>query len=419
MFQNNKGIISGLKQEDSTTYKKNIVCIMDNTSRIAMLSIGDQFPDDISESTTYTLEDQIGCSSLRLNTSGGVVDKEEYYPFGDSSIRTFSKKRYRYVSREKDMESGLYYYGARYYAPWTCRFISVDPLAADYPYLTPYNYAGNKPITHKDIDGLQSTGDKPVEGGNIQSAGSAKSSDAGSTQVNGIKATPEGAEIYMKGFDKTLGDINPFSYDQEKGSVIYDSNKLEEAKNIATCEQLEIIDSATLLIDNGESTINIVDWNQTLPHRAGTSEESLKAAGRAGETVTKMGSDGNLLSADIFLAIDAQVPTGEKDYIGAKYDQYWNMTSYDKEVDVMRNLTSDELSIAALHELGHPYLRITKPELNTDPLSIEHNRQVESFEDRIRGIYQTGTKEMSTRVKGFGKIRYSVPTYMGGKALPH
>ena len=89
----------------------------------------------------------------------------------------------------------------------------------------------------------------------------------------------------------------------------------------------------------------------------------------------------------------------------------------------MRSLSPDEISIAALHELGHPYLRITRPELNSkDPMSkesIEHNRLVESFEDRVRAIYQTGTKEMSTRVKGFGKIRYSVPTYMGGKSLPH
>jgi hypothetical protein len=37
----------------------------------------------------------------------------------------------------------------------------VDPLQYDYPQLTPFNYAGNKPITHIDLDGMQSTGDKP------------------------------------------------------------------------------------------------------------------------------------------------------------------------------------------------------------------------------------------------------------------
>ena len=110
--------------------------MMDDKSRIAEVRIntGTAFPGDITDDVVYILEDQIGSSIVRLNTSGTVIDEEEYYPFGDSSLRTFIYKRYRYVGKEKDAESGLYYYGARYYAAWTCRFISVDPLAADYPF---------------------------------------------------------------------------------------------------------------------------------------------------------------------------------------------------------------------------------------------------------------------------------------------
>ena len=67
------------------------------------------------------------------------------------------------MGKERDGESGLYYYGARYYAAWTCRFISVDPLAADYPFYTPYNYAGNKPIHKIDIDGMQEDGGSPQQ----------------------------------------------------------------------------------------------------------------------------------------------------------------------------------------------------------------------------------------------------------------
>jgi RHS repeat-associated protein len=154
--------------ENGTTYEKNYVHVMDDQSRIAMVRIGDQFPGDISDSITYNLEDQIGSSSIRLNTTGSIIDKEEYYPFGDSSLRTFSKKRYRYVGKEKDLESGLYYYGARYYAAWTCRFISVDPLAGDYPFYTPYNYAGNKPVNKVDIDGMQEEGSPTMDKGSTQ-----------------------------------------------------------------------------------------------------------------------------------------------------------------------------------------------------------------------------------------------------------
>jgi len=152
--------------ENGTTYEKNYVHVMDDQSRIAMVRVGDTFPDDITESITYNLENQIKSSSARLDENGTVIDREEYYPFGDSSLRTFSKKRYRYVGKEKDLESGLYYYGARYYSAWTCRFISVDALAKKYNQLTPYQNAGNNPINDRDIDGNQ--GENSKKGGNTQ-----------------------------------------------------------------------------------------------------------------------------------------------------------------------------------------------------------------------------------------------------------
>ncbi len=89
------------------------------------------------------------------------VSYEEYHPFGTTSYRSgknsaeVSLKRYKYVGKERDEETGLYYYGARYYSAWLARFISVDPLQHKYPYYTPYQYAGNKPITYFDLDGLE------------------------------------------------------------------------------------------------------------------------------------------------------------------------------------------------------------------------------------------------------------------------
>ena len=81
--------------------------------------------------------------------------------FGTSSYRSGGNnaetalKRYRYVGKERDEETGLYYYGARYYAGWLARFVSVDPLKDEYPFYTPYQYAGNRPIIAMDLDGLE------------------------------------------------------------------------------------------------------------------------------------------------------------------------------------------------------------------------------------------------------------------------
>ena len=189
------GIFEYVKLENGTTYEKNYIHIMDDKSRIAEVRIDGgtgPFPGDIANKTIYIVEDQIGSSVMRLSTSGTIIDEEEYYPFGDSSLRTFTYKRYRYVGKERDAESGLYYYGARYYAAWTCRFISVDPLAHDYMYLTPYNYAGNRPIISIDIDGMQgdqNTSDKPTNNGNTNKVGS----------VQGDEKIPESNKIDCHG----------------------------------------------------------------------------------------------------------------------------------------------------------------------------------------------------------------------------
>jgi len=110
----------------------------------------------------YQLDNHLGSACLELDTSANIISYEEYHPFGTTSYRSGSStaevslKRYKYVGKERDDETGLYYYGARYYAAWVGRFISVDPLKDQYPYYTPFQYAGNKPIIAIDKDGLES-----------------------------------------------------------------------------------------------------------------------------------------------------------------------------------------------------------------------------------------------------------------------
>ena len=86
-----------------------------------------------------------------------MISYEEYYPYGSTSYRavrsqTETPKRYRYTGKERDEESGLYYYGARYYAPWLGRWVSCDPVfRADKSNL--YAYVGNDPIGYNDPTG--------------------------------------------------------------------------------------------------------------------------------------------------------------------------------------------------------------------------------------------------------------------------
>jgi RHS repeat-associated protein len=63
--------------------------------------------------------------------------------------------RYGFNGKENDDETGFQDYGMRQYNPKLGRFFSVDPIAHDYPQLTPYQFASNTPIVAIDLDGLE------------------------------------------------------------------------------------------------------------------------------------------------------------------------------------------------------------------------------------------------------------------------
>ncbi|EAY24004.1 RHS repeat-associated core domain-containing protein [Microscilla marina] len=69
----------------------------------------------------------------------------------------FGNYRYGFNGKENDQEWGklIQDYGFRLYNPAIAKFLSVDPLSPSYPWYTPYQFAGNKPIEAIDLDGLE------------------------------------------------------------------------------------------------------------------------------------------------------------------------------------------------------------------------------------------------------------------------
>ena len=61
---------------------------------------------------------------------------------------------FTFTGKEKDYETGYYNFGARYYDPvLSGLFLSVDPMADKYPYISPYAYCAWNPIKLVDPDG--------------------------------------------------------------------------------------------------------------------------------------------------------------------------------------------------------------------------------------------------------------------------
>jgi RHS repeat-associated protein len=99
-----------------------------------------------------------------------VLTANDYYPFGmGMHNRTYSASsayRYGFNGKENDNEikgEGNHQdYGMRVYDPRIGRFLSEDPLTQEYPWFTPFQFAGNMPIWAIDIDGME--GDKQPNG---------------------------------------------------------------------------------------------------------------------------------------------------------------------------------------------------------------------------------------------------------------
>jgi RHS repeat-associated protein len=88
----------------------------------------------------------------------GITLARRYDAFGAPEAGA-SDPGHAFTGREWDIETGLYYYRARYYDPRLGRFISEDPLSArqrGIRELNPYPYVANDPANRVDPTGLQS-----------------------------------------------------------------------------------------------------------------------------------------------------------------------------------------------------------------------------------------------------------------------
>jgi len=109
--------------------------VMDGEKRIALVETRAQGNDGSpAQAIRYQVGNYLGSAVLELDETAQIVSYEEYFPYSSTSyqavrIQTETPKRYRYSGEERDEESGLYYHGARYYAPWLGRWISCTGLS--------------------------------------------------------------------------------------------------------------------------------------------------------------------------------------------------------------------------------------------------------------------------------------------------
>jgi RHS repeat-associated protein len=118
----------------------------------------------------YQLDNHLGSAVLELDDAAAVISYEELHPFGTTAyharapVAEVGLKRYRFLGKERDVETGFDYCDARHYCPWLGRFINPDPAGIDGG-LNLFVYSHDSPVRLSDPGGERSDEPPPNDGG--------------------------------------------------------------------------------------------------------------------------------------------------------------------------------------------------------------------------------------------------------------
>ncbi|HEY2497327.1 MAG TPA: RHS repeat-associated core domain-containing protein, partial [Candidatus Angelobacter sp.] len=112
----------------------------------------------------YYFSDHLKTASVITDAAGTIKAESDYYPWGgELQFTNNDSNDYKFTGKKRDAETGLDYFGARYYSNGMGRWVSADwsakPEAVPYSKLDDpqslnlYQYVGNNPLSQRDDDG--------------------------------------------------------------------------------------------------------------------------------------------------------------------------------------------------------------------------------------------------------------------------
>ena len=173
----------------------------------------------------YYTTDQINSTRVVTDDSGNVVYAAAHDPYGgvqQTWVNTFDPAL-KFSGKERDSESNLDYFGARYYDPTLYRFLSVDPvIPAGRALYNPqrwnlYGYCLGNPLIYVDVSGLQAENIRKLT---ITRTISGPSGTLGHFEFEGkyLKVSGETLELPFRGNANYISCITP---DEYMGALYY------------------------------------------------------------------------------------------------------------------------------------------------------------------------------------------------------
>ncbi|MDD2344762.1 MAG: JAB-like toxin 1 domain-containing protein [Bacteroidales bacterium] len=225
------------------------------------------------------------------------------YKFNDYGGESFNKAFDEHTARsaELDAETGLYYYGARYYTPEIGIWLSVDPMSDKYPHQSNYMYCSGRLVNVIDPDGMDEW--EVNVGGNVVNRIQNDKKDAFHI-VDDKGKRIDGKSV---GFEKgtVLGRVNyNKKYGKENKNIdiyaVNNSNDGEKLHQFFT--ENTNVEFARFDIKQGDNEINIIGTS----HDAGADYSSPDIK----NYLTKNGGLGSLLNFDHNHPNDYAMPSG-------------------------------------------------------------------------------------------------------------
>lgn len=106
----------------------------------------------------YYHGDHLGSASWITDNGGNPIQYLHYAPYGELIANQKCNnydERYKFTGKERDWESGYDFFGARFFWSVYGHWLSVDPWADKYPWVSPYAYCAWNPIKFVDPDGKE------------------------------------------------------------------------------------------------------------------------------------------------------------------------------------------------------------------------------------------------------------------------
>jgi RHS repeat-associated protein len=293
-----------------------------------------------SASTVLRVDDGF----LAIGRTATTVDNLDYLPFGEQ-IAGGTSTTHKFTGKERDAETGLDYFGARYFSSTQGRFTSPDPPVLDQHIYDPqswnlYTYARNNPLRFVDPTGnaIKLLGDEDQRKKELALLqGEVGKKASGSLYINEVK---DGDKTrYFVGIKGDVGDFMKLS------NASHDLANLVQDKNV---------------VEFGLTSQNLARWGGAVTFEKG---EAAKYGMPANENVRVLVNPAQMDIANERLTTPNLL--GASRWPGQDASPPWHIYDYDT-------------GIATFHEFGHAWGFIH------GRVGEQTNREALDWENRVR-----------------------------------